>query len=120
MTRRVLIIGTTNAPNLVDSALLRPGRFDRLIEIPYPSLADRCRLFETFRSSTPVSSSVENSSLAELTEGFSCAEIASFFRFSALNALREGAVEVERSHFDSSLVLIRDRRASLASVFKRK
>jgi transitional endoplasmic reticulum ATPase len=114
-TRQVLAIGTTNAPELVDSALLRPGRFDRLIEIGPPSAADRCSLFDLFRSSTPVSPSITSLWLTELTDGFTCAEIGSLFRFSALHALREGASAIESGHFDSGLRLLQNRRDSLSS-----
>jgi AAA+ superfamily predicted ATPase len=117
-TRRVLTIATTNALSLVDSALLRPGRFDRLIEVPHPSRGDRIQLFDSLRSSTPVSESMASDALADLTDGFTCADITSLFRFAALNALREEAPAVGSPHLEAGLQLLNERRQSLASVAK--
>jgi SpoVK/Ycf46/Vps4 family AAA+-type ATPase len=118
VSRGVFTIATTNALSLVDSALLRPGRFDRLIEIPHPSRADRIRLFDSLRSSTPVSESIASHALADLTEGFTCADITSLFRFAALHALREDAAAVEQSHLDAGLQLLNERRQALATIAK--
>jgi ATP-dependent 26S proteasome regulatory subunit len=119
-TRKVLTIATTNAPELVDSALMRPGRFDRLIEIGYPTMEDRLAMFDLLRSGTPVSSDVGSDHLARLTEGFSCADVVSFFRFSALQALYENEDVVSTQYFEIGMQRHQERRKALEVIDKRK
>ena len=72
----VLIIGATNRLDIVDEALLRPGRFDRVIQVPNPDPKGRRHIFEIHTKKKPLSSDVKIEKIVELTSGFSGAEIA--------------------------------------------
>ena len=111
--KQVVVLGTTNAPKMVDSALMRPGRFDRLIEIPNPDAEDRTAIFNLLRTTTPVCETISSESLSQQTEGFSCAEIQSFFRFSALQALRDNRDLVTKEYFDIGMARLLERRKSI-------
>jgi transitional endoplasmic reticulum ATPase len=110
--RQVLTMATTNALHIVDSALLRPGRFDRLIEILSPNAEERVEMFEMFRASTPVDPAVTSEYLGRMTDGFTCAEVRSFFRFAALQALFEEKEEVSPPYFERGLKRLRERRTA--------
>ena len=84
----VLIIGATNRLDIVDEALLRPGRFDRIIEVPNPDVKGRKHIFEIHTKKKPLSSEVNMTKLVELTEGFSGAEIAAVANRAAITALK--------------------------------
>ncbi|MCV0393296.1 MAG: CDC48 family AAA ATPase [Nitrosopumilus sp.] len=84
----VLIIGATNRLDIVDEALLRPGRFDRIIEVPNPDERGRKHIFEIHTKKKPLDSNVEIEKLVELTDGFSGAEIASVTNRAATEALK--------------------------------
>ncbi|BDQ31959.1 MAG: CDC48 family AAA ATPase [Nitrosopumilus sp.] len=84
----VLIIGATNRLDIVDEALLRPGRFDRIIEVPNPDSKGRQHIFEIHTKKKPLASDVNIGKLVELTEGFSGAEIAAVANRAAITALK--------------------------------
>ena len=84
----VLIIGATNRLDIVDEALLRPGRFDRIIEVPNPDTEGRQHIFEIHTKKKPLDNDVDISKLVELTEGFSGAEIAAITNRAAIAALK--------------------------------
>ena len=84
----VLIIGATNRLDIVDEALLRPGRFDRIIEVPYPDAKGRKHIFEIHTKKKPLAKDVDFTKLVELTDGFSGAEIAAVTNRSAIAALK--------------------------------
>jgi len=84
----VLVLGATNRTDMLDPAVLRPGRFDAVIEIPMPDAKDRKEIFEVHLRNKPVTSDLNLGSLAAGTEGFSGADIAGVCHYAALNALR--------------------------------
>ena len=84
----VLIVGATNRLDIVDEALLRPGRFDRIIEVPNPDTNGRQHIFEIHTKKKPLDNDVDISKLVELTEGFSGAEIAAIANRAAITALK--------------------------------
>ena len=84
----VLIIGATNRLDIVDEALLRPGRFDRIIEVPNPDTKGRKHIFEIHTKNKPLESDVNIAKLVELTDDFSGAEIAAIANRAALAALK--------------------------------
>ncbi len=84
----VLIIGATNRLDLVDEALLRPGRFDRIIEVPNPDAKGRQHIFEIHTKKKPLASDVNIIKLVELTNSFSGAEIAAVTNRAAIAALK--------------------------------
>ena len=85
----VLIVGATNRLDIVDDALLRPGRFDRIIEVPNPDAKGRQNIFEIHTKKKPLASDVDIVKLVELTDGFSGAEIAAVANRAAITALKK-------------------------------
>ncbi|QLH08128.1 CDC48 family AAA ATPase [Candidatus Nitrosotenuis sp. DW1] len=84
----VLVIGATNRLDMVDSALLRPGRFDRIIEVPKPDEKGRKHIFEIHTKKKPLESNVDLAEIVEMTNGYSGAEIAAVCDRAAFAALR--------------------------------
>ena len=84
----VLIIGATNRLDIVDEALLRPGRFDRIIEVPNPDSKGREQIFKIHTRKKPLADDVNISKLVGLTDGFNGAEIAAVANRAATTALK--------------------------------
>ena len=84
----VLIIGATNRLDIVDEALLRPGRFDRIIQVPNPDSKGREQIFNIHTKKKPLAEDVSIPKLVDLTEGFSGAEIAAVANRAAIAALK--------------------------------
>jgi transitional endoplasmic reticulum ATPase len=83
-----LIIGATNRLDIVDEALLRPGRFDRIIEVPNPDSKGREQIFQIHSKKKPLGSDVNITKIIELTNGFSGAEMAAIVNRAAILALK--------------------------------
>ncbi|MFH1425600.1 MAG: CDC48 family AAA ATPase [archaeon] len=100
----VTIIGATNRPDMLDPALLRPGRFDRVILADVPDEESREKILEVHTKNTPLDKSVKINDLVKLSEGFVGADIESLVREAALNALRENseAKTVSKKDFDAA------------------
>jgi transitional endoplasmic reticulum ATPase len=105
----VVVIGATNRPDIIDSSLLRPGRFDRLIMTPAPDLDSRLDIFKIHTRNMPLTSDVSLDDLSRQTEGFSGADIEALCREAAMTALREDLkiTEVTSSHFSKAMEGIR-------------
>jgi transitional endoplasmic reticulum ATPase len=101
----VVIIAATNRPDIVDPAVLRPGRFDRLIYVPEPDEKARLEIFQIYTKDMPLANNVDLQHLAEATKGYSGADIEALCREAALNALRRdvNAKEVTKTDFDKAL-----------------
>ncbi len=101
----VVVVATTNRPDIVDPALLRPGRFDRLIQVPVPDKKAREEIFKVHTRKMPLAKDVSLKKLAEITEGYTGADIAAVVREAAMNALREdrNAKVVKWKHFEKAL-----------------
>ena len=84
----VLVLGATNRSDILDPAVLRPGRFDEIIEIPVPNEEDRREVFEVHLRGKPVVPGVDAADLASKADGLSGAEIAGVCHHAALRALR--------------------------------
>lgn len=84
----VLVLGATNRTDILDPAVLRPGRFDEVIEIPIPDKKDRRDIFEVHLRNKPLAPKISLSDLAAQTEGFSGADIAGVCHSAAIKALR--------------------------------
>jgi transitional endoplasmic reticulum ATPase len=84
----VLVLGATNRLDRLDPAVLRPGRFDEVVEIPLPEEAERREIFEVHLRGKPVAGQVKISELAAKSEGLSGAQIASVCNLAALRAVR--------------------------------
>lgn len=87
--RGVIIIGATNRPDIIDEALLRPGRFDRLLEVPLPDNDAIREILRIHMAKKPVDNTVNIEKLVELVKGYSGADIASLVNAAAISAIRE-------------------------------
>ncbi|MDC8438050.1 MAG: AAA family ATPase, partial [Candidatus Nitrosotenuis sp.] len=96
----VLIIGATNRLDIVDSALLRPGRFDRIIEVPKPDAKSRRHIFEIHTRKKPLASDVNLDKLVEQTDGYTGAEISAVCSRAAIAALKRHINGQATSHKD--------------------
>ncbi|CAG0895759.1 unnamed protein product [Cyprideis torosa] len=114
LLKDVFILGATNRPDLVDPALTRPGRLDRIVHVPLPDKRSRREIFRVHLRSTPsyLDSEAEGlDELAEMTGGYSGAEIAAVCHEAALMALTEdiNADRLQRRHFHAALELLKPR-----------
>ena len=100
----VSVVATTNRPDIMDPALLRPGRFDRMIYVPAPDQETRTKILEIHTKSMPLKG-VDSKKIAKQTEGYSGADLEALARESALMALRENekAKEITSKHFEEAL-----------------
>ena len=85
----VIIIAATNRPDIIDAALLRPGRFDRLLYVPPPEKESRIKIFKIHTSKKPLADDVKIETLASDTEGYTGADIAALASAAVMLALRE-------------------------------
>ncbi|KAL2459534.1 Cell division control protein 48-like protein E [Forsythia ovata] len=102
--KTVFIIGATNRPDIIDPALLRPGRLDQLIYIPLPDEASRLQIFKTCLRKSPVSKDVDLDALARYTHGFSGADITEICQRACKYAIRENIeqdIEMERKKMEN-------------------
>eukprot|EP01053_Blabericola_migrator_P004684 Blabericola_migrator_1__4683@NODE_2474_length_2707_cov_601_571591_g1551_i0_p1_GENE_NODE_2474_length_2707_cov_601_571591_g1551_i0NODE_2474_length_2707_cov_601_571591_g1551_i0_p1_ORF_typecomplete_len577_score120_94AAA/PF00004_29/3_7e45AAA/PF00004_29/8_9e42AAA_lid_3/PF17862_1/9_2e17AAA_lid_3/PF17862_1/2e13RuvB_N/PF05496_12/2_6e12RuvB_N/PF05496_12/2_3e10AAA_2/PF07724_14/1_3e09AAA_2/PF07724_14/2_7e06AAA_5/PF07728_14/2_6e09AAA_5/PF07728_14/2_8e06AAA_16/PF13191_6/2_5e06AAA_16/PF13191_6/2_4e06AAA_22/PF1 len=101
--KNIFFIGATNRPELLDEALLRPGRLDQLIYIPLPDLPARLSILQAIVRKCPVASNVSLNFIAEKTEGFSGADLAELCQRAAKSAVRD-AINAEKMAGDVSKV----------------
>ena len=106
----VKIIAATNRPELLDSALLRPGRFDRIVEIPLPDEIGRLSILRVHTKNTPLSSQIDLEEIATKTDGFSGAEIKALVVEAGVSAISNGRKRISKSDFSKSLKKITDGR----------
>ncbi|ORX62658.1 AAA-domain-containing protein [Hesseltinella vesiculosa] len=104
----VLVIGATNRPDMLDAALLRPGRFDRLIYVPPPDVDARLDILKIHSRKTPVSDEVDLRVIAMLTEYYTGADLQNICREAAMMALRRDpdAEQVTMQDFEEALATI--------------
>ena len=98
----VIIISATNRPDVLDPALLRPGRFDRQVVVPIPDLKGREAILKVHTRRTPLSDSVDLSILARGTPGFSGADLENLANEAALFAARRGSESVTMPDFEEA------------------
>ncbi len=101
----IVVVGATNRPDLVDPALLRPGRFDRVLMVPGPDEDARREIFEIHTKRMPLAKDVDMEKLVEMTDNFSGADIASVCQEAAMIALREDteSKKVKLKHFEEAV-----------------
>ena len=104
----IRIIAATNRFDMLDRAILRPGRFDRLIEVPMPDWDGRRRILEIHTTEMNLDDNVELATFAGETEGFSGAELASLATEAGMFAIRDERTEVQMSDFRDALQKVRD------------
>ncbi len=106
----VKVIAATNRPELLDAALLRPGRFDRIIQIPIPDLEARETIFGVHTKSMPLSKGLKLSYLASISEGFSGAEIKSSVVEAGISAISENRKSVTKKDFINAIKKVENNR----------
>ena len=98
----VVVIGATNRPETLDPALLRPGRFDRTVEIPLPNLVERRAILEVHTKGKHLGPDVSLDVVARGTPGFSGADLANLINEAAIHAVRENRSVLSAADFDTA------------------
>jgi transitional endoplasmic reticulum ATPase len=132
--RNVVIVAATNRPDIIDAALLRPGRFDRLLFVPPPDLEARKQIFKIHTRKTPLAEDVNLDELARRTDGYTGADIASLSNTAVMLALREHiskakdpedarkrakGLKVAKRHFDEALQKIKPMSSEELKMYER-
>jgi transitional endoplasmic reticulum ATPase len=107
--RDVIVLGATNRPELIDPALLRPGRLERLVYVPPPDAAARGAILRATSRNTPLADDIDLDEVAESLEGYSAADCAALIREAALTAMRESleAAIVTAAHLTTARKAVR-------------
>ena len=98
----VIVIAATNRPDVLDPALLRPGRFDRQVVVPLPDIRGREQILKVHMRKVPLHEAVEANVIARGTPGFSGADLANLVNEAALFAARSNRRTVEMDHFEKA------------------
>jgi cell division protease FtsH len=98
----VIVIAATNRPDVLDPALLRPGRFDRQVVVPLPDIQGREQILKVHMRKVPIDDSVNAHNIARGTPGFSGADLANLVNEAALFAARANASEVSMEHMEKA------------------
>jgi len=120
---RVIVLAATNRPEILDQALLRPGRFDRQILVPLPDRDARAKILGLHLKDRPVDADLDLIAFARRTPGCSGADLAFIVNEAALAAARAGATSIGLSHLESAravAALGRERRSAFVSDKSRK
>lgn len=99
----IIVIAATNRADVLDSALRRPGRFDRQIKVSTPDVKGREAILRVHAKNKPLAKEVELRSVAEKTPGFSGADLANLLNEAALLAARENKNEIDKTHLDEAM-----------------
>ncbi len=115
-TEGIVMMAATNRPDILDPALLRPGRFDRQVVVPLPDLEERLPILQVHCRDIKLSSDIDLSLIARGTPGMSGADLANLVNEAALHAVRRGASEIHMQDFEAARdrVIMGQRRESLA------
>jgi transitional endoplasmic reticulum ATPase len=109
----VVVIAATNRPDLIDTSLMRPGRFDRRILVPTPDKESRLQILKIHTKGVPLDKDVNLDYLSEKTEGYSGADLEALVREAAMLVLRDSIKDnkelkkVAKKHFEQVLKTIR-------------
>jgi cell division protease FtsH len=98
----IIIIAATNRPDVLDPALLRPGRFDRQVVVPRPDIDGRVKILEVHMKKVPLAPDVDSRTIARGTPGFSGADLANLVNEAALTAARKGKRLVAMAEFEEA------------------
>src|ERR1700674_1044750 len=114
-TEGIVVMAATNRPDILDAAILRPGRFDRQIVVPLPDLDERLPILQVHCKDKRVDPSVDLGTVARGTPGMSGADLANLVNEAALHAVRRGSKVIQNVDFESARdrVLMGQRRESL-------
>jgi cell division protease FtsH len=118
----IVIMAATNRPDILDPALLRPGRFDRQIVVPLPEFEERRAILEVHARDKRIGPDVDLDIMARATPGMSGADLANLVNEAALVAVRRGAKQIERIDFENARdrVVLGARRESLVMTAEEK
>jgi cell division protease FtsH len=119
----IIVIAATNRPDVLDPALLRPGRFDRQVVVPLPDLRGREQIIKVHMRKVPIATDVEPTIIARGTPGFSGADLANLVNEAALFAARSNCREVTMDHFERAkdkIMMGSERRSMLMSEDEKK
>ncbi len=107
--QNVVVIAATNRPDILDPAVMRPGRFDRLIDVPAPDSKALMQIFKIHARDMPLSKDVDLQEIAVKAKGYSGADVEALCREAAMNALRESidSKEVTRKDFDEAMETVK-------------
>jgi len=114
----VVVIGATNRPDIIDEALLRPGRFDRILEVPPPDKDARKQIFQIHTKKKPLDSDVKLDKLVEMTDGMTGAEIVAIVNAAAMTAIKEhvnlkgSKLKISMKHFEGAFSKIRTKNSA--------
>ncbi|MBI5056737.1 MAG: ATP-dependent metallopeptidase FtsH/Yme1/Tma family protein [Nitrospirae bacterium] len=98
----IIVLASTNRPDVLDPALLRPGRFDRQVVVPHPDVKGRLEIIKVHIKKIPLDENVNMEVLARGTPGFSGADLANLINEAALNAARKSKTKVEMVDFEDA------------------
>jgi SpoVK/Ycf46/Vps4 family AAA+-type ATPase len=98
----IVVVGATNMPDLVDPALLRPGRFDKVIYVPSPDVRSREEILRIHMRSKPMASDINIERIARRTEGFSGADLENLINESAATAMQRSMASIGHSQITQS------------------
>ena len=98
----IVVIAATNRPDILDPALLRPGRFDRQVVVPLPELTDRVKILEVHAKNKELAEDVDLEVLSRGTPGMSGADLANLINEAALHAVRADQEEISMEHFEQA------------------
>lgn len=96
----IIVLAATNRPDVLDPALLRPGRFDRQVVVPRPDVRGRQEILKVHTRNTPIDESIDLSLIARSTPGFSGADLENLVNESALHAARMGRTKISMDDFE--------------------
>jgi cell division protease FtsH len=116
--RNVIFLGATNRVDVLDPALLRPGRFDRKVSVPLPDKSGREAILKVHAKGKPFEKNIDFQSFAKMTTGLSGADLAYIINESCLDAARKGQKSVTNDNLHSSLaisILGRERKGTIVS-----
>src|SRR5579872_449348 len=102
----VVVLAATNRPDILDPALLRPGRFDRQVSVTPPDRRGRSRILELYLKRRKVGPGIDVEMLGRRTPGFSGADLANLVNTAALIAVRTGSGEIQPQHIDDALATV--------------
>ncbi|MFW6235760.1 MAG: ATP-dependent zinc metalloprotease FtsH, partial [Desulfovibrionales bacterium] len=114
----VILIAATNRPDVLDKALLRPGRFDRQVVVPSPDLRGRKRILEVHTRRTPLANTVDLETIARGTPGFSGADLENLVNEAALYAAKLGKEQLDGNDFEMAkdkVLMGKERRSVILS-----
>ncbi len=106
MKDNIILIAATNRPDILDPALLRPGRFDRQIVVDRPDRKGRAKILEVHTRGKPLMKDIDLNSLAGQTPGFTGADLSNLVNEAALLAARQGQREIDHQHLEEGIMRV--------------